>query len=135
MKFSARFRWTLILAVSVVQILYYCSGMFALGSFSFDHLTFCLQSPVAFARQYIFQNQGMFAGFPLYWVRGIHLVSLLIALALAIWQIFRTSPSEPKWKGMLVIFVFLFWPAFFNFFLFPVIFLTGLDCLWDTDCL
>ena len=127
--------WTLILAVSAVQILYYCSGMFALGSFSFDHLTFCLQSPVAFARQYIFQNQGIFAGFPLYWVREIHLIGLLTALALAIWQICRPSRSELNWKGLLVISVFLFWPAFFKFLLFPVIFLTGLDCLWDDDCL
>jgi hypothetical protein len=68
-------------------------------------------------------------------VREIDFVGLLTALALSIWQICRPSPSELNRKGLLVISVFLFWPAFFKFLLFPVIFLTGLDCLWDADCL
>ena len=126
---GTRTKWVSILVVCVLQILYYISR------FSLDELKWFLKDPSAYTYQIIFSNQGVFVGFPLYWVKEIHLIFLAVFLVLSLWNVFRWSPSNLNWPGLVVTGVLIFWPTFFNLVLFPVIFLTGMDCLWNPDCL
>jgi hypothetical protein len=129
MKRSSRIKWALILGLSAVQLLYY------LSYFSLDYLKFFLADPAAYTYQIIFKNQGVFQGFWLLWITETHLVSLTLFFVLALWNVFRRPPSNLNWPGLLITGVLIFWPVFFNFVVFPIVFVTGMDCLWNPDCL
>lgn len=128
MKRSSRIKWALILGLSGIQLLY------LLSYFSLDYFKFFLTDPSAYIYQVILKNRGIFQGFWLGWTVEIHLISLTLFFVLSLWNVFRRSPANLNWSGFLITGVLIFWP-FFATIVGIVIIATGMDCLWNPDCL
>ena len=128
MKRSSRIKWALILGLSGIQLLYFSSY------FSLDYFKFFLTDPSAYIYQVILKNRGIFQDSWLEWTIEIHLISLTVFFVLSLWNVFRQSPANLNWSGLLITGVLIFLP-FFATIVEIVIIATGMDCLWNPDCL
>ena len=122
---SNRLLWAGILSLSCIQLVNYFSYP------SLAKFKFFLADPAAYTYQIIFKNQG----FWLQWVTGFHLIFLVFFFIAALWNVFRQHPYNVNWVQLLTVGVLVFWPVFINFVVFPIVFVTGMDCLWNPDCL